>query len=130
MTTLDDQVTTWARAELSGDAHTLGALLHPEFLSVGPFGFLLDREQWIQRFADGLKYTAFEFAPDTDTRHVGGSALVIGTQTHQGSHRGRSVDGAFRVTLVFTGDPEWRLVAAHMSLRTPPGAPVAGAGPA
>jgi hypothetical protein len=130
MTTLDEQLTTWARAELNGDAQTLGTLLHADFVAVGPFGFLLDREQWLQRFTNGLNYTAFAFAPDTGTRYIGGNAIVIGTQTQQGSHQGRSIDGAFRVTLVFTGDPEWRMVAVHLSLRTPPGAPARSAPPA
>ncbi|MFE2431691.1 nuclear transport factor 2 family protein [Streptomyces sp. NPDC059373] len=130
MTTLDEQLTAWAGAELKGDAHALGTLLHPDFLAVGPVGFVLNREQWLQRFTDGLNYTAFAFAPDTDTRYIGGNAFVIGTQTQQGSYRGHPIDGIFRVTLVFTGDPEWRIVAAHISLRTPPGAPAHSAPPA
>ncbi|WP_433455103.1 nuclear transport factor 2 family protein [Streptomyces sp. CA-142005] len=94
-----------------------------DFLAVGPYGFLLDREQWLQRFSGGLQYTAFEFTPDTDVRYIGGSALVIGTQTHQGTHAQQAVDGSFRVTLVFAGDPQWQLAAVHLSLRTRPAAP-------
>jgi hypothetical protein len=130
MTTLDEPLTAWVRAELDGDARTLGSLLHPDFVAVGPFGFLLDREQWLQRFTGGLNYTAFAFTADTDIRYIGGNAFVIGTQTQQGSHLGRIIDGAFRVTLVFTGDPEWRVAAAHLSLRTPPGAPIPSGPPA
>jgi hypothetical protein len=130
MTPLDEQLAAWAHAELNGDADALGRLLHPEFVAVGPVGFLLDREQWLQRFTDGLSYSAFAFAPDIDTRYVGGNAFVIGTQTQQGSYVGRSIDAAFRVTLAFTGDPEWRMVGAHISLRTPPGAPARSAPPA
>jgi hypothetical protein len=121
MTTLDDQITAWARAELSEDPAAFEALLHPEFLAVGPFGFLLNREQWMHRFAGGLHYTAFDFAPDTKPRIIGGTAFVVGTQTQQGNHQGRPVDGAFRVTLAFVGEPEWLLAAVHLSLRTPPG---------
>jgi uncharacterized protein DUF4440 len=122
MTTPRDQVAVWARAELDGDSDALAKLLHREFLAVGPFGFLLDREQWLQRFSEGLNYTAFEFAPDTEVRVIGDSMFLVGTQTQQGSHQGRPIDGAFRVTLVFTG-PDCLLTAAHLSLRTPPGPP-------
>ena len=122
MTTPRDQVAAWARAELDGDSDTLAGLLHPDFLGVGPFGFLLDREQWLRRFSEGLDYTAFEFTPDTDVRFIGDAAFVVGTQTQQGSHQGRPIDGAFRVTLVLTG-PDCLLAAAHLSLRTPPGPP-------
>ncbi|MGW5434312.1 nuclear transport factor 2 family protein [Streptomyces sp. NPDC004059] len=123
MATVTEQLTTWAHAERTGDASALESVLHPDFLAVGPYGFLLDREQWLQRFSGGLQYTAFEFTPDTDVRYIGGSALVIGTQTHQGTHAQQAVDGSFRVTLVFTGDPQWQLAAVHLSLRTPPAAP-------
>jgi hypothetical protein len=122
MTTPRDQVAAWARAELDGDSGTLARLLHRDFLGVGPFGFLLDREQWLRRFGEGLDYTAFEFTPDTDVRSIGDAAFVVGTQTQQGSHQGRPIDGAFRVTLVLTG-PDCLLAAAHLSLRTPPGPP-------
>lgn len=120
MTTLEDRLTDWAAAELSGDAGRLEALLHPDFLAVGPYGFLLDRRQWTRRFADGLRYTAFALTPDAPTRYVGGSAVVVGTQRQEGTHQGRTVDGAFRVTLVLTDAPEWRVAAVHLSLRDLP----------
>ncbi|MQY36842.1 hypothetical protein SRB17_48440 [Streptomyces sp. RB17] len=123
MATVTEQVTTWANAERTGDTSALESLLHPDFLAVGPYGFLLDREQWLQRFSGGLRYTAFEFTPDTEVRYIGGTAMVIGTQTHRGTHAQRAVDGSFRVTLVFTGDPQGQLAAVHLSLRTPPATP-------
>jgi hypothetical protein len=122
MINLADQVTAWTRAELRGDVDALDLLLHPDFLGVGPFGFLLSREQWLQRFAGGLHYTELEFTADTDTRVIGDSAFVVGTQTQRGHHVGQPIDGAFRVTLVLAG-PSRLLAAAHFSLRTPPGAP-------
>src|SRR4051794_36476535 len=112
-TSPDDQVEAWRRAELDGDVHALDALLHTDFLGVGPFGFLLDRRQWMERFGAGMQYTAFDFTADAPTRYTDGTAIVVGTQTQRGSHLGRPVDGAFRVTLVLTGGPQWRLVAAH-----------------
>src|SRR4051812_44267749 len=50
----------WVAAELAGDAAALGAVLHPQFLFAGPFGYLLDREQWLGRFtARGRYHTVF-----------------------------------------------------------------------
>jgi hypothetical protein len=117
---VEDQVTSWTRAELAGDTRALDALLHPEFIGVGPFGFVLDRRQWSARFAEGLTYTAFGLTFDTQTRVMGETAFVVGTQTQSGDHRGQRIDGAFRVSLVFTG-ADWLLTSLHLSLRYPPG---------
>ncbi|SEL99166.1 nuclear transport factor 2 family protein [Streptacidiphilus jiangxiensis] len=125
MSALMERLTAWAAAERSGDAAALDGLLHQEFRGVGPFGFVLDREQWLRRFADGLHYSEFAFTSDFDIREVTGTAVVIGTQVQSGSYQGRPTDGSFRVTLILTGGPQWRLLGAHLSLRTPPAAPAA-----
>jgi ketosteroid isomerase-like protein len=123
-------LTAWAAAELDGDAAALSGLLHENFRGVGPFGFVLDREQWVRRFTEGLHYSAFAFTPDLEVREVAGTAYVIGTQEQSGTHQGRPIDGAFRVTLALTGGPEWRLVSTHLSLRTPQAPPAPPAPPA
>jgi hypothetical protein len=120
MTNLDEAVAAWTRAEREGDAVALDGLLHKDFLGIGPYGFLLDRGQWLRRFADGLRYTAFDFAPDVEPRLVAGTAIVIGTQHQRGVYQQQSVDAAFRGTLVLTGGPAWLLLGSHFSLRTPP----------
>jgi len=54
MTTPDgvlDLVQRWAAAEEKNDAGTLDGLLDGEFAGVGPFGFILTRDQWLARFA-------------------------------------------------------------------------------
>jgi|GEM_PF-1325804 len=117
------QVQAWARAELDGDTAVLSSLLHPDFIGVGPFGFLLGRDQWIQRFAAGLTYTAFVFTADTTARVISGATVVIGTQRQRGDLNGRPVDGAFRATLIFAAAPAPRLAGIHLSPRTPPEPP-------
>ena len=102
----------------------LDSLLHPEFLGIGPFGFLLDREQWMERYRSGdLQPRSFTFTPDVDVRRFGGTAIVVGTQEQEGTHQGRPIDGSFRAALVLVDEPDWRVAAVHLSLRTPPGAP-------
>ena len=120
LSTTDSFLNAWAGAELAGDAAALEPLLHEQFRAVGPFGFLLDREQWLKRFADGLDYSAFAFTPDVAAREVGGVTFVVGTQEQTGTYQGHPTDGAFRVSLALTGGPAWQLVGIHLSLRTPP----------
>jgi ketosteroid isomerase-like protein len=122
MASLDERIDSWIRAEQEGDAEGLESLLHPRFLAVGPYGFILNREQWKGRFAGGLKYHSFAFQPDAQTRTLERTAIVVGTQTQQGEHQGRPVDGAFRVTIVFAEDPDWKIIAIHISLRNLPNA--------
>jgi len=43
-------VQRWAAAERLGDAELLGGLLAAEFAGVGPFGFVLARDQSLVRF--------------------------------------------------------------------------------
>jgi hypothetical protein len=121
--TIDERLATWSRAELAGDAAALDALLHPDFVGVGPFGFVLSRDQWLRRFADGLHYTQFDFTRDGEPRFVGGCAIAVGRQHQAGKYQQQPADGDFRTTLVFTGDASPQLVHLQVSLGSPPGAP-------
>lgn len=56
----DQQITSyrdlserWAIAEQQGDYEALEALLADEFKAVGPRGFLLDKDEWLQRYRTG-----------------------------------------------------------------------------
>jgi hypothetical protein len=53
-TVIDERLAAWSKAELDGDATTLDALVHPAFAGVGPYGFVLDREQWLARFGNSI----------------------------------------------------------------------------
>ena len=48
-----------AVAEERGDATSLEGVLTGEFVGVGPAGFMLNKEQWLGRFAGGLSYESF-----------------------------------------------------------------------
>lgn len=105
---LQQVLSVWEAAERAGDAPALDALLHPQFLFVGPFGFLLDRQQWQERFTSGdLRSTSFAFTPDTPMRHFGTTTVAVGTQDQTGTHQGQPVDGQFRGTLVLVLDTIW-----------------------
>src|SRR6266511_2712519 len=50
-----DLVQRWAEVELRGDADAYGDLLAPDFIGVGPVGFVLTRDQWAERHRGDLK---------------------------------------------------------------------------
>jgi hypothetical protein len=117
---VDERLAAWSKAELEGDAATLDELLHPDFVGVGPYGFVLDREQWLARFANGLHYDAFEFTRLAQPRPVDGVSIVIGTQSQQGSYNGQPADGVFRTSVVLVG-PQASIAHLQISLGSPPG---------
>jgi hypothetical protein len=43
----------WAAAEVRGDVSALATMLADDFVGVGPLGFTLTREQWLDRHRSG-----------------------------------------------------------------------------
>ena len=119
-----DLVRRWAAAEERNDAATLDGLLADGFAGVGPFGFILTRDQWLARFANGLVNRSFTVT-DLQVRDYGTAAVGIGVLAQQTSWQGSDNSGRFRVTLVAVQAGEgWRLAHVHIGpLQTPPGRP-------
>jgi ketosteroid isomerase-like protein len=127
MTTPDgvlDLVQRWAAAEQKNDAGTLDGLLDGEFAGVGPFGFILTRDQWLARFANGLVNRSFTVT-DLQVRDYGSAVVGIGVLVQETSWQGNDNSGRFRVTLVAVrADDRWRLAHVHIGpLQAPPGRP-------
>jgi ketosteroid isomerase-like protein len=108
----------WAEAERHGDVAALDALLHEDFVGVGPLGFVLDRQQWLgPRRGGDLKNSTFEWQ-DPSVRVFGDTAVVVGTQIQESTYQGRDASGRFRVTQIVarTGaDDRWVLAGMHLS---------------
>ncbi|MFE5846446.1 nuclear transport factor 2 family protein [Streptomyces niveus] len=112
----------WEKAELGGDVVTLDRLLADDFRGVGPRGFVLDKEQWLERYASGdLIHDAFDWT-EVEVRRHGESAVAIGVQSQQSIVDGRDADGRFRATQFLVKDQSgggigdgWRLVGIHLS---------------
>ncbi|NJP45536.1 nuclear transport factor 2 family protein [Actinacidiphila epipremni] len=106
----------WSEAELRGDVAALDELLTDDFTAVGPQGFVLDKKQWIDRYASGaLIHDAFTWEEVTVRRH-GRAAVAVGVQGQQSVYDGRDADGHFRVTQMIVADgAQWKLAAVHLS---------------
>ena len=127
MTTPDgvlDLVQRWAAAEEKNDAGALDGLLDGEFAGVGPFGFILTRDQWLARFANGLVNRSFTVT-DLQVRDYGTAAVGIGVLEQETSWQGHDNSGRFRVTLVAVQvDEGWQFAHVHLGpLQAPPGRP-------
>jgi len=111
----------WAKAECAGDVETLDALADDGFRLVGPYGFVLDKRSWLDRYRSGAFDTRSLDWDDVSVADHGDVAIAIGKQTQEAAYRGRRSDGEFRVSQVFARKPEgWCLVGMHISLATPP----------
>ena len=117
-----DLVQRWAAAEERNDAATLDGLLADGFAGVGPFGFILTRDQWLARFTNGLVNRSFTVT-DLQVRDYGTAAAGIGVLAQETSWQGNENSGRFRVTLVAVrADEGWLLGQVHIGpLQAPPG---------
>ena len=122
---LDDPLARSVPPELAVRSAALDAALHPDFLFAGPFGYLRDRREWIDRFVPGNPYwtefTAFAFSVDRPARFLGDVALIMGTQQSAGTHQGEPFEGRHRASLVMVHEGGWLVAGLHLSLREPPG---------
>ena len=127
-TTVDAEIrdlgARWAAAELAGDADALRPLLTDDFIGIGPLGYMLNKQQWLDRFTSG-DFANQEFSWDDITvRSYGRAAIAVGVQTQQAAYKGRPSDGRFRLTQVLVRDDSgWRIAGVHLSPLADPAAP-------
>lgn len=84
MGTSNEEVTAflaeWTRAEQGGDTAVLDRRLVGDFLGVGPLGFILSKQDWLERYARGLHYDAFSL-DDAQVRVYGDTAVSSANRT-------------------------------------------------
>jgi hypothetical protein len=101
-------------AELEADAETLQRLLCEDFLSIGPRGFVLDKQEWIGRHVH-FTYHALDVS-DMDIRMYDDAAIVRTIQRNKASYKTENVHLAVRVTQVWVRQKdEWRMAGIHFS---------------
>lgn len=102
----------WADAERRADV-----------VAIGPRGFVLNRQQWLDRYRAGdVKNDALSWQ-DVSVRDYGEAAVAIGIQTPPAAYQGHDPSGRFRVTQV-AAQPAGRGPAG----RQPPDPPAAKEG--
>jgi len=106
----------WAMAEIAGDVSTLDALAVDDFTLVGPVGFVLGKQQWLDRYRHGDLLTRSLSFEDTTTRIYGDAAVTIGRHLQEAEYRGHPVNGEFRATQIAVLDgSRWLLAGQHLS---------------
>jgi ketosteroid isomerase-like protein len=117
----------WVAAELAADHDALDALAADDFRLVGPFGFVLDKQQWLDRYRSGDFATTALIWHDVDLRDYGDAVVTIGTQSQHATYKGSPSNGDFRITHVFVRDHDrWVIAGMQLSPTTQP-VPPAGA---
>jgi ketosteroid isomerase-like protein len=130
--TTDDEIRElerrWSEGETRGDSAALADLVTDDFVLVGPLGFVLDRQQWLDRYRHGDLVTHALSFEDTATRVWGDAAVTIGRHVQRAEYQGRPADGEFRAThIAIRAGTQWQLAGMHLSpIGGPP--PFAGRG--
>ncbi len=101
-------------AELNGDRETLRELIAGDFLSIGPKGFVLDKEEWISRH-DRFTYRALSTS-DMDIRVYEGMAIVRDIQRNKADYDDSHIEVNTRVSQVWIQQQgHWQLAAIQFS---------------
>ncbi len=106
----------WADAERRADVDALDALFSDDFSAIGPRGFVLNRQQWLDRYRSGsIKNETFTWQ-ETGVRAYRDAIIATGTQTQQSTYQGQDASGRFRTTLVYVhGKNGWRIALIQLS---------------
>ena len=107
---------TWANAELRGDVAFLEKTLADDFTGIGPLGFMLTRQEWIERHRSGdMKYDSFDL-DEVRVRAYNEAAVLTSRQVQNAAYRGNSINAQFRITLVFVQQQgQWKLANLQLS---------------
>ncbi len=113
---IPELVRRWADAESRSDADALDALMTDDCTLVGPAGFVLNRQQCLDRYrSGGLKTEAFSWS-DVLVREYGATTIVLGIVTQRASFQGKDASGRFRCTqIVVKQDGSWKCAGLQFS---------------
>ena len=108
--------TTWAQAEMRADTGALEAISTGDFMLVGPLGFMLNKQQWLERYCSGDLVTHSLSFEDPVTRVHGEAAVTIARHVQRASYKGQPADGQFRTThIAVHGEGGWLLAGIQLS---------------
>lgn len=108
--------TAWSQAEMGAETATLEAISTSDFVLVGPLGFVLDKQQWLERYRSGDLVTRSLSLEDPAIRVYGEAAVTIARHIQRASYQGQPADGQFRTTHIAVRlDRRWLLAGIHLS---------------
>lgn len=113
---VSDLAQSWAMAERAADAAALAPLLAGDFQLVGPLGFTVTKEQFLDSRRSGdLRHRALTLE-DLGVRTYGEAAVAVGVLTQESSYRDHDASGRFRLTLIAARQGEtWVIAGLHLS---------------
>jgi Domain of unknown function (DUF4440) len=115
METFDDVLRRWGDAEARGDVAALEVLLDADFRGDGPLGFVLGKQQWLDRHRRGELITHAFTWRITDARVTGHTAIGNGIQSQVAECRGADCSGDYRCTVVaIRRDDRWTIVNVQL----------------
>lgn len=101
-------------AELRADTDTLNALLADDFRSIGEQGYVLDKAQWVGKFAE-FGYTSLE-SSEVEVCCYSHAAIVRCVQRSRSTWRGQQMALTVRVSQTWVELPGgWRLAGIQFS---------------
>jgi hypothetical protein len=118
---------TRVAAKLGADLEALDAPATDDFHLVGPLGFVLDKQQWLDRYRSDDIATAALTWHDVEGREYGDSVVTIGMQPQAAAYKGSPSNGDFRITHMSVREgTEWKIAGMQLSPATivPPPAAV------
>jgi ketosteroid isomerase-like protein len=107
------------RAQLSGDAEALEALLDDSLVFTGPDGLIYGKQDDVDAHRSGaIRITQLE-PSEEHIQDFGEIAVVSVRMEMRGSFQGADFGGPFRYTRIWRrADTGWRIVAGHVSAIT------------
>jgi hypothetical protein len=101
-------------AELRADIDALDALLADDFRSIGEQGYVLDKAQWVGKFAE-FAYISLE-SSEVEVCSYGHAAIVRCVQRSHSTWRGQEMVLTVRVSQTWVELPDgWRLAGIQFS---------------
>lgn len=112
--TVIDFLNAWTKAELAADQAKIADLLTDDFTCIGPLGFTLSKQDWINRHGS-LRYEHLDLK-DISTKQYGDTVVAIATQTQRATFNGGPIPTTTRASIVVVNTAgEWKIANIHFS---------------
>jgi ketosteroid isomerase-like protein len=118
-----DFVSEWTAALLNGNVEKLNQITAEHALSIGPLGFVLNKDQWLGGFKSGdLKYVSLTW-DEVSVIDYGDTAIVVGRDKQTVKYKDDVNSQDLRGQLVLVKqDGNWKLASQQYSpIRAPGG---------